>query len=504
MPCGILRENHSQLEFLICNSSIHPLPGYRAIREHTIRKVFRNGFDLPKHIRKLPEHVSGKILEGRFGKAVETDSKYRSKKPAQMDILSNAEKQRQPDQLGDWLKKMARRRYQKGTLRIRGKVNQVWELLWREDYIKHNGTIGRRLVSKVIGPVRMFTRRQAQKLADEFLRPLNQGKVTPHSTILFREFIEKYFVPNAFPTLKQPTQSRYHRTLKNHLLPAFGEYRLCEIGTLDIQSFVLKKMGSGLGWASADLFRNLMSKIFGTAKKWGYFAGENPASGVELPEYRPVREKHILTPDQVSALLDEMREPFHTMVLLALLTGLRVAEILGLRWEDVDFSSSVLRVSQRCYRGQMDTPKTKSSKRSLPLPSPCLEALKRHQAKRNPNGNVSGSGLVFETSKGTPYGDTNLLHRELKPAGRKIGAPWLNWHTFRRTHATLLQFVGGSLKDAQAQLGHSKLSTTLDFYTFAIPAHQREAVQKLGELLTNVDEIRQSDRELPIPATQIQ
>jgi integrase len=418
-----------------------------------------------------------------------------------VNILPNAEKQRQPFQLGGWQKKMARRRYQKGSLRIRGKINHVWELLWREDYIKENGTIGRRLASKIIGPVRQFTRRQAHKLADEFLRPLNQGKITPHSTILFREFVERYFIPNAFPTLKLPTQIRYRRTLKNHLLPAFGEYRLCEIGTLDIQSFALKKLESGLGSASADLFKNLMSKIFATAKKWNYFAGDNPASGVELPEYKPVKQRHILTAEQIPALLDVLREPFRTMVLLALLTGLRVAEILGLRWEDVDFSSSVLHVSQRCYRGQMDTPKTKNSKRSLPLPPPCVETLKRHRAKQQ---TPDDPGLVFQTSNGTPYGDTNILHRELKPAGKKIGAPWLSWHTFRRTHATLLQFVGGSLKDAQAQLGHSKLSTTLDFYMFEIPAHQREAVQRLGELLTNVDESRQSVQKLLLPTTQIQ
>jgi integrase len=418
-----------------------------------------------------------------------------------VNILPIAEKQRQPDQLGGWQKKMARRRYQKGSLRTRGKINQVWELLWREDYIKENGTIGRRLVSKVIGPVRQFTRRQAWKLAEEFLRPLNQGKITPHSTILFQEFVERYFIPNVFPTLKLPTQTRYRRTLKNHLLPAFGQYRLCEIGTLDIQSFALKKLQSGLGSASADLFKNLMSKIFATAKKWNYFAGENPASGVELPEYRPVREKHILTAEQIPALLKALREPFRTMVLFAILTGLRVGEILGLRWEDVDFSSSVMHVSQRCYRGQMDTPKTKSSKRTLPLPLPCLAALKRHRA----NGPLPDvPGLVFQTSNGTPYSDTNILHRELKPAGKQIGAPWLNWHTFRRTHATLLQFVGGSLKDAQAQLGHSKLSTTLDFYTFEIPAHQREAVERLGELLTNVDELRQPEKKLPMPTQQIQ
>src|SRR5260221_1225836 len=174
------------------------------------------------------------------------------------------------------------------------------------------------------------------------------------------------------------------------------------------------------------------------SKEVGYFAGENPASGVELPEYRPVREKHILTPEQVTALLDELTEPFHTMVLLAILTGLRVGEILGLRWENVDFSLALMHVSQRYYRGQMDTPKTKSSKRSLPLPLPSLESLKRHRAKQQSS---KDPGLVFQTRKGTPYSDTNILHRELKPAGKKIGAPWLNLHTFRRTHATPLQFV---------------------------------------------------------------
>jgi integrase len=396
---------------------------------------------------------------------------------------------------------MARRRYQKGTLRIRGKISQNWELLWREDYIKNDGTIGRRLASKIIGPVREFTRRQAHKLADEFLRPLNQGKVTPHSTILFREFVERYFIPNAFPTLKLSTQVRYRRTLKNHLLPAFGEYRLCEIGTLEIQSVALKKMEGGLSWACADHFRNLMSRIFATAKKWGYFAGENPASGVELPENRPVREMHILSPEQVPLLLGALREPFRTMVLVAILTGLRVGEILGLRWEDVDFSSSEMRVVQRCYRGEMDIPKTKSSKRTLPLPVACLEILKQHRAKRQ---NLKDLGLVFQTNNGTPYNDTNILHRELKPAGKKIGAPWLSWHTFRRTHATLLQHAGGSMKDAQAQLGHSKLSTTLDFYTFSVPAHQRAAVEKLAELLTNVGELPQSEKRLPMLTKQIQ
>jgi integrase len=75
-----------------------------------------------------------------------------------------------------------------------------------------------------------------------------------------------------------------------------------------------------------------MSKIFTTAKKWNFFLGQNPALGVELPEKKPVREKHVLTPPQIVRLLALLKKPCGTMVLLGLLTGLRIGEILGLRW----------------------------------------------------------------------------------------------------------------------------------------------------------------------------
>jgi integrase len=97
---------------------------------------------------------------------------------------------------------------------------------------------------------------------------------------------------------------------------------------------------------------------------------------------------------------------------------------------------------------------------------------------------------VFCSRKGTALSDTNLLLRHLKPAGRKIGVPWISWHTFRRTHATLLQLAGGSAKDAQAQLGRAQITTTLGIYTIPVPAHQRAAVEKLSQLVTNGDEFQ--------------
>jgi integrase len=303
------------------------------------------------------------------------------------------------------------------------------------------------------------------------------------------------------PALKISTQKRYRLTLDKHLLPAFRDSRLCDIGTLDLQRFVLQKMQGGLGWECCDHFRNLMSKVFATAKKWGFHPGDDPAIGVELPEKKAVREKRILTPEQIPQLLSHVEEPFRTMVLLGVLTGLRIGEILGLRWKDLDLGSEQLRVEQAVYRGFTGTPKTKGSRRILPLPEPLINALTRLQPGSQQR---SDETLVFHTSKDTAFSDTNLLHRVLKPAGRKIGASWIGWHTLRRTHATLFQVAGGSLKDAQAQLGYSKLSTTLEIYTIPMPQHQRDAVDKLSELVTNGDEFGKRLEELPVPTTQIQ
>jgi integrase len=154
------------------------------------------------------------------------------------------------------------------------------------------------------------------------------------------------------------------------------------------------------------------------------------------------------------------------------------------------------------YRGTLGTPKTKRSRRTVPLPQSLALALTRLKAQRRTAN--SGDDLVFLTRNATPYSDTNLLHKHLKPAGRKLGIPWLSWHALRRTHATLFQVAGGSLRDAQAQLGHSKMSTTLEIYTLPIPANQRAVVETLSRMVTNGDEFDPLAGDVPEPVQQLQ
>ena len=374
---------------------------------------------------------------------------------------------------------MARPRYQKGSIRKRGKRNPVWELQWWADYIKPDGRIGRSRESAILGLVSEMGVKQARKLAELNMNPVNTGKSVAHSMMTLGEFIGQIYVPLGFPVLKGSTRKRYRSTLDLHLIPALGKYRLCDLRSVEVQRFILQKFDGGLGWETCSHIRNLLSKIYSNAIKWGHFGGVNPALGVELPEKQDVREKRVLMPEEVIRLLSVLREPVRSMVLLAILTGLRIGEILALRWQDVDVNGRELHVERAYYRGNMGTPKTKGSKRTVPLPLSVMRVL----AALPVNGE-----LVFASRKGTPLNDTNLLLRILKPAGKLAGVPWVSWHTFRRTHATLLQLAGGSAKDAQAQLGHSQITTTLGIYTIPVPSHQREAVEKLSVLVTNGDE----------------
>ena len=192
-------------------------------------------------------------------------------------------------------------------------------------------------------------------------------------------------------------------------------------------------------------------------------------------------------------------EPVRTIAMVGILAGLRIGEILGLRWENVNFASRTLRIEHAVYRGVLGTPKTKGSRRTLPMPEALIRAMEGHSYRSEDR-----SGLVFATRTGKPYSDTNLLARVLRPAGVQIGAPWLSWHTLRRTHATLLSESGASPKDAQTQLGHAHISTTMDIYTQPTPQHQRDAVDRLAQLVTNGDELAVWEADVPLATTQIQ
>jgi integrase len=162
------------------------------------------------------------------------------------------------------------------------------------------------------------------------------------------------------------------------------------------------------------------------------------------------------------------------------MTGLRIGEILALRWKRIDFSRDSLVVAETCYLGRFGTPKTRASKRELPLSPAVVDALKVHFSRSTDRG---ADALVFTSRSGGPLVSNNLRNRGLRSARKRTRLPSVSWHAIRHTQGTLLLIQGTPLKVAQAQLGHSDLATTLEIYTHARLIAQREAVDLLEEQL---------------------
>ncbi len=373
----------------------------------------------------------------------------------------------------------SRRRFQSGSLFKRGKRKKVWVGRWWEPTLKPDGTLGHIRRSEVLGPVAEIPRRQAQILLSQRLRSINQGPVQPKSQVTFRQFTLEQFEPAILMTLKYSTQRNYRHLLRRHLLPVLGDRRLCDIQKVDLQRLVIEKLHQGFAWKTVAHIKNTLSKVLTVAVSWGYLE-DNPARGLKLPPPELKRERRYLTPQQAQKLLAVLAEPGRTIVLVAILSGLRIGEILALRWKYLDLLAGIIRVRESVYEGRFGTPKTASSKRDLPMGDGLKHAFLVHRGRGE---EVASESLVFCTRKGTAFNSKNLQQRVLWPACDKAGISRIGWHSFRHTHATLLSMLGESLKTAQAQLGHSSLQTTLEVYTHAIPETQRTAVERLEHLL---------------------
>ena len=178
------------------------------------------------------------------------------------------------------------------------------------------------------------------------------------------------------------------------------------------------------------------------------------------------------------------------MVYVAVFSGLRVSELVGLRWRNIH--EDAITVDERYCRGDWGAPKSEASNATIAVPVAVIQRIHRlktvtvevkagHGTRRFAAVKSSGpDDLVFQSvQKGAPMRDNNILVRHIKPAARSLGLDFVNWRCLRTSYATWLKLAGADVKDAQAQLRHSRATTTLDFYQQFVPESQRRAVDKL-------------------------
>jgi integrase len=182
------------------------------------------------------------------------------------------------------------------------------------------------------------------------------------------------------------------------------------------------------------------------------------------------------------------------MVYVAIYTGLRVSELAGLRWNDIGASS--ITIDERFCRGDWGAPKSEASNATIGVNSCVVDRIHRLKGltvdvkagnairKYKVVKSDGPDNLVFQgVRSGGPLRDNNILVRFIKPAARSMELPWVNWRSLRTSHATWLKMAGADVKDAQAQMRHSRPSTTLDIYQQFVPESQQRAVDRLSRLV---------------------
>jgi len=353
--------------------------------------------------------------------------------------------------------------------------------------------------------------REVQKLKAEYLRPLNQGLVAAGSATSFENYVADVYNTTEMPLMASSTQDRYRGIIANYLIPDFGGLCLRDLTPLTLQKYIsgfqiqgredpkaepeLSGTKKRLSRESVDKIRDVLSGILGSAVKYGYLV-TNPAAGLQVPPDKrgKRRNKPFVRPEQFTALVELISEPYATMVYVAVYTGLRVSELIGLRWGDIHDHS--ITIDERYCRGDWGEPKSAASNTTIPVNAKVIEriqrlrtltvevkagrATRRYQVVRSD----AADALVFQSVKGgRPMRDNNILVRHIKPAGIKIGIPWVNWQVLRRSYATWLRMVGTDPRDRQSLMRHSRFTTTAEVYEQDLPESQLRAVEKLGNLV---------------------
>jgi integrase len=366
-----------------------------------------------------------------------------------------------------------------------------WVLRYRENVIE-NGQVIRKQLAKQLKPIAPEHARckrppkEIEQEAEKFLRPLNDGETKPEQTQTIGSFADNIFFPHLKQRLRESTYRGYLARWQSQLKPRCAEMRLRDFRVLSAQQVIdtIHRQNPEMKYSTLAHLKNLLSLIFDEAERLELLpkGAGNPVKLVRLPDAPEDDETYAYTLKEIETMLAVIPEPAATVCAVAAFTGLRRAELRGLRWED--YNGKQLMVNRSVWEGFTNEPKTKRSKAAVPVIPRLATILDRHRlAWGNPS-----SGPMFANGKGKPANLNNTLNRGILPAlnrcaecrkgkadhvaaavshvfRRDDNLPmWRGWHAFRRGLASTLYGLGVDDVMVQQILRHKDVQVTRDHY----------------------------------------
>ena len=337
------------------------------------------------------------------------------------------------------------------------------------------------------------TRSEAQDWLRKTRNQMENGLTFKGANTQFGEFLDEWLT-SAKSRLTEHSWRTYEQIIRDYICPGLGKVRLRDLNPAVIQRFYDRKVTEGLGLRTVQRTHTIIHAALNSALKLGLL-GRNPDNATQPPKPKR-REMKYLDAAQVKKLLETARrtgDRNYALYYLAVSTGMREGELLGLRWDDVNLDQGVLHVRfslKRLWSGvlALQQPKTKTSVRAIKLGSQTVEILQLQKIRNSIDAEKAGKlwkeqNFVFPSSVGTPMDPTNLI-KAFRKLLRLADLPRIRFHDLRHTAASLMLNNGVDVLVASHRLGHARPSITLDVYGHLIPSMQAHAVEVLEELIS--------------------
>ena len=345
------------------------------------------------------------------------------------------------------------------------------------------------------------TQREASNKLKEAQARSKSGIYTEPSKQLFADWMDTWINDYMKPSLRVKTWESYEMISRLHIKPALGHIKLFQLHTHHLQKLYNDKLKRGRldgkpGGLSHRTVRYIHTIIHGSleqARREGHIL-INPAAAAKLPKPKQKEIKYWETEDLTIFLANAKGTLYYPLYLLEVSTGLRIGELLALRWKDIDLNSCTLTVSQGVVRTRqgliIQPPKTKLANRTLNLPDTVIQELTDHREKQKIEADeriaagkyYEDNNLVFSTRAGKLLDPKNIV-RNFHGILSKAGLEKVNFHALRHTYVTLNIQEGIDLKTIQENIGHHSVAFTMDIYGAVTKKMKKSASDKFGKLI---------------------